>query len=174
MRALAAYQSLGTIDLLLRKDLISDPADIFTFDPAVLLEEEGWGEISVTNLGRAITEAKDRPAARLLTALGIRHVGSTVARRIIRGVGSIVALLDADVDAIAQIDGVGPVIAAEVVRWAADPVNRELVQRLDAAGVRMGDDIEESGPASSALEGVSLVVSGTLSGYSRDGAKEAI
>ena len=63
---------------------------------------------------------------------------------------------------------------AEVVRWAADPVNRELVQRLDAAGVRMGDDIEESGPASSALEGVSLVVSGTLSGYSRDGAKEAI
>ncbi|HJR92925.1 MAG TPA: NAD-dependent DNA ligase LigA [Acidimicrobiia bacterium] len=164
-----------TIDLLLRQDLISDPADIFTFDPAVLLEEEGWGEISVANLAGAIAGAKDRPAARLLTALGIRHVGSTVARRIIRGVGSIVGLLDADAGSIAEIEGVGPVIAAEVARWFEDPVNRELVERLAAAGVRMADDVADTGtPSSSALDGVSLVVSGTLGGYSRDGAKEAI
>jgi DNA ligase (NAD+) len=162
-----------TIDLLLRRQLISDPADIFIFDTSVLLEEEGWGEISVANLASAIDEARNRPAARLLTALGIRHVGTTVARRIVRGVGSVLALLDAGAEAIAQIEGVGPVIAAEVVRWVSDPVNRALVERLAAAGVRMADEAEEQ-PAFSVLEGISLVVSGTLIAYSRDGAKEAI
>lgn len=163
-----------TIDLLLRNGLISDPADIFTFDTSVLLEEEGWGETSVANLARAIDAARQRPAARLLTALGIRHVGATVARRVVRGVGSVTALLDADVETISGIEGVGPVIAAEVVEWASDPVNRALVERLAAAGVRMADEPAAGTARAATLEGVALVVSGTLEGFSRDGAKEAI
>jgi len=167
------HMGYKTINLLLGKGLISDPADIFTFDTSVLLAEEGWGTVSVANLAAAIDAARHRPAARLLTALGIRHVGTTVARRLVRGLGSVLALISADEETISQVEGVGPVIAAEVAKWAADPVNRELVERLAAAGVRMADEAEEvSGPA--VLDGVSLVVSGTLVGYTRDGAKEAI
>ncbi len=162
-----------TIDLLLQRHLISDPSDIFRFDPTVLLEEEGWGNISVANLAAAIETAKDRPAHRLLTALGIRHVGATVARRLMRGFGTIPALMSADTDAIAEVEGVGPTIAAEVAAWAADPANRALVERLDEAGVRMADDTAGSVSAAT-LDGMTLVVSGTLGGFTRDEAKAAI
>lgn len=162
-----------TIDLLLRKGLIADPADLFTFDPEVLLEEEGWGEVSVSNLAAAIEEARHRPAARLLTALGIRHVGGTVARRLMAAFGSVPALLEAGPEAIADVEGVGPVIADEVVEWAADPANRSLIDRLADAGVEMGDETamaQEPGP----LDGAAVVVSGTLSAYSREEAQAAI
>ena len=69
-----------TVDMLLTEGVISDPADIFTLDRDVLLGFEGWGEVSVNNLLAAIDEAKDQPLGRLLTALGIDHVGGTVAR----------------------------------------------------------------------------------------------
>ena len=129
-----------TIDLLLEKGLIRGPADLFTFDTRALLEEEGWGETSVANLEKAIDAARNRPPARLLTALGIRHVGSTMARRLIRHFGSIPALLDAPLEEIAAVEGVGEVIAREVKRWASDPANRELIDRLAAAGVQMGEE----------------------------------
>ncbi len=163
-----------TIDLLLERGLIANPADIFTFDPAVLLEVEGWGEVSVRNLAEAIATARDRPAARLLTALGIRHVGSTVARRLTGAFGSIPELLSASTDAIAEVDGVGAVIAAGVREWAADAANRELVERLAAAGVRVADERATSGEGAGLLDGLSLVVTGTLSGFSRDSARAAI
>lgn len=164
-----------TIDLLLEKGLISDPADIFTLDVSVLLEEEGWGETSVSNLGSAIDAARGRPPERLLTALGIRHVGTTVARRLIRGLGSLPALIAADPDEIAAVDGVGPVIAEQVAEWAADPDNQGLIQRLAEAGVRMESDhapVDSAGPGP--LDGVSLVVSGTLEGFTRDETQAAI
>lgn len=162
-----------TIDLLLERGLISDPADLFTFDPGALLEEEGWGETSVGNLRAAIDDARRRPPARLLTALGIRHVGSTVARRLLSEFGSIPALLDADVEAIAKAEGVGPVIAAEVAEWAADKDNRTLVERLAAAGVEMSTS-GESGGAEPTLDGVTVVVSGTLETFGREEARQAI
>ncbi|HSJ35778.1 MAG TPA: NAD-dependent DNA ligase LigA [Acidimicrobiia bacterium] len=164
-----------TIDLLLEKGLISDPADIFTFDVSVLLEEEGWGETSVFNLGSAIDAARGRPPERLLTGLGIRHVGTTVARRLIRGFGSLPALIAADAEQIAAVDGVGPVIAEQVAEWAADPHNQGLIQRLAEAGVRMESEQapgDSAGPGS--LDGVSLVVSGTLEGFTRDESQAAI
>ena len=162
-----------TIDLLLEKGLIRGPADLFAFDTRALLEEEGWGETSVANLEKAIDAARNRPPARLLTALGIRHVGSTMARRLIRHFGSIPALLDAPLEEIAAVEGVGEVIAREVKRWASDPANRELIDRLAAAGVQMG---EEKAPSAGGgpLEGVTLVVSGTLEGFTREEAEAAI
>ena len=161
-----------TIDLLLEKGLVRDPADLFTFDTNALLDVEGWGPVSVANLSDAIEAAKNRPPARLLTALGIRHVGGTMARRLMRAFGSIPALLDARPDEIAAVEGVGETIARELTAWASDPVNRGLVERLAAAGVRME---EERAPGQAAtLEGVSLVVSGTLEGFTREEAEAAI
>ncbi|GIU93282.1 MAG: hypothetical protein KatS3mg011_2188 [Acidimicrobiia bacterium] len=160
-----------TIDLLMSKGWVKDPADIFTFDVDRLKEVEGWGDKSVENLRKAIEEAKKRPAHRLLTALGIRHVGATVARRLLRRFGSIPALLDASEDEIAAVDGVGPVIARSVAEWAADPENRKLVERLQAAGVNMEEETTTPGAG---LEGVTLVITGTLSGYTREEAEAEI
>ncbi|HEY6634094.1 MAG TPA: NAD-dependent DNA ligase LigA [Acidimicrobiia bacterium] len=162
-----------TIDLLLGEGLITDPADIFTFDTSRLLEYEGWGQISVDNLSRAISAAKDRPVARLLTALGIRHVGGTVARMLVRHFGGMQALMTASADEIAAIEGIGPKIAAGVAEWSSDPVNRELVGRLAAAGVRVAEEVAEDGD-SALLAGATFVVSGTVEGFTRDEAQAAI
>ncbi len=162
-----------TIDLLLQEGLIRDPADIFTFDVDRLLEYEGWGETSVENLKAAIEAAKDRPVAKLLTALGIRHVGSTVARRLVRAFGGLSRLRSASEEEIAAVEGIGPVIAAEVRAWFDDPDNRRLIERLAAAGVRIDEEpAEEEG--SDLLAGASFVITGTLAGYTRDQAKEAL
>jgi DNA ligase (NAD+) len=162
-----------TIDLLLKEGMISDPADIFTFDVDQLRGREGWGEISVTNLRRAIEAAKDRPVARLVTALGIRHVGGTMARTLVRHFGSLTALLAASEEEISEVEGIGPVIARGVAEWSSDPVNRELVAKLGAAGVRLADEVE-AGVAGDLLAGRTFVISGTLDAMSREEAQTAI
>ncbi len=162
-----------TIDLLLAEGLITDPAGIFTFDPETLGGKEGWGDISIGNLARAIDAARDRPVARLLTALGIRHVGGTVARILARHFGGLPALMEATEEDIAAIDGIGQVIASEVRRWSTDPDNRALVARLAAAGVRVVDE-PEPGEASDLLAGATFVISGTLDGMSREEAEAAV
>ena len=162
-----------TIDLLLGEGLITDPADIFIFDVDRLRGREGWGETSVNNLRRAIEAAKDRPAARLLTALGIRHVGGTIARTLIRHFGGLPALMDAAEEEISQVEGIGPVIAHGVAEWAADQVNRDLVAKLGQAGVRLEDEVEP-GVSGDLLAGATFVVSGTIEGFTREEAQAAI
>ena len=162
-----------TIDMLLGDGLISDPADIFTFDVDELREREGWGEISVNNLRSAIEDAKDRPVARLLTALGIRHVGGTMARVLVRAFGGVSALMEATEDDISAVEGVGPVIAAAVSEWFSDPSNRELVEKLGAAGVRLVDPVDASVPGD-LLEGATFVISGTIEGFTREEAQAAV
>lgn len=167
------HMGYKTIDLLLDDGLITDPADIFTFDVGQLRGREGWGDISVNNLSRAIEAAKDRPVARLLTALGIRHVGGTIARTLVRHFKSIPALMAASEDEIAQVEGIGPTIARGVAEWAADPANRELVAKLGKAGVRLEDE-DEAGVSGELLAGATFVVSGTVEGYTREEAQAAI
>lgn len=162
-----------TVDLLLDKGLISGPADIFFLRPDDLLQFEGWGETSVDNLMAAIDRARDMPFARLLVGLGIRHVGGTVARVIARSFRSIDALLAATEEEIAAVEGVGPVIAASLVEWLADPGNRMLIDRLREGGVRLADP-EPEGVDTNQLAGVTLVITGTLETLGRDAAKVAV
>ncbi|MGB8361694.1 MAG: NAD-dependent DNA ligase LigA [Acidimicrobiia bacterium] len=167
------HMGYKTIDLLLEKGWIKDPADIFTFDTSELLDLEGWGEVSVRNLTESIEAAKDRPLARLLTALGIRHVGGTVARLLARHFGGLPALMAATEEEIAEVDGIGPIIAAGVVEWSSDQANRDLVAKLGAAGVRLAEEVEAS-ETSDLLAGATFVVSGTIEGYTREEAEAAI
>ena len=162
-----------TVDLLLSEGLISDPADVFTLEPDALLGREGWGETSVSNLLSAIDAAKDREVGRLLTGFGIDHVGGTVARVLARRFGSIEALAAASEDDITTIGGIGPEIAGSVVGWFNDPDNVRLVEKFRAAGVRMSDPIDES-EGSGLLAGVTVVITGTLEGFSRSEAKAAV
>jgi DNA ligase (NAD+) len=164
-----------TVDLLLREGLIADPADIFTLEAADVLAFEGWGEVSVGNLMGAIAAAKDRPFGRVLTALGIPLVGGTVARLLARHFHSVDRLRAASEGDISAIDGIGPEIARSVVEWFADEDNAQLVDKLAAAGVRLADpEPEEGGESSSLLAGVTMVITGTLEGFTRDEAKAAV
>ena len=176
-----------TIDFLLEKGLIEGPADIFFLTSEDFIQPDddpspraakspyfiGWGEISVRNLMNGIDKARNHPIARLLVGLGIRHVGGTVARLLARDMGGMERLQDADVDTLAAIDGVGPIIAKSVVDWFSEEANRDLVARLGEGGVRLADPEPEGGPAQ-ALAGMTLVLSGGLESMTRAAAKAAV
>jgi DNA ligase (NAD+) len=163
-----------TIDLLLREKLISDPADMFLLRADQLLGFEGWGEISVGNLMKGIEAARHRKLQRVLMALGIRHVGGTVARVLARRYRSLRALMDAPEEEIAATEGVGPVIASSVKQWSSDPDNIDLVTKLESAGVTLEDEQVEDRAGADLLFGISVVVTGTLESMSREAAEAAV
>jgi DNA ligase (NAD+) len=122
-------------------------------------------------------------------ALGIRHLGPTGARALARAAGTLDALLEAPLDELAAVDGIGPVIADSVVTFLANPANGRVLERLVAAGVgvdepgasggfRAGPDVsagpQATGAPSQTLAGLSVVVTGTVEGFTREEAEEAI
>ena len=126
------------------------------------------GRKLLANLGTAA----DAPLWRVLVALSIRHVGPTAARALATRFGSMDALRAADREELAETDGVGPTIASSVVEWFDVDWHREIVDRWAAAGVRMEDERDES--VTPTLQGLTIVVTGSLEGFTRDGVKEAI
>jgi DNA ligase (NAD+) len=163
-----------TIDLLLREGLIKDPADLFLLQPEQLLGFEGWGEVSVGNLMRGIDAGRHRPLARVLIALGIRHVGGTVARQLARRFGSLERLMAASEEEIVKVGGLGRVIAQSVRAWSDDPDNVALVVKLREAGVSLADEDSEIESVGDSLAGVTIVVTGTLSSMTREQAEAAV
>ncbi|NGO69116.1 NAD-dependent DNA ligase LigA [Streptomyces boncukensis] len=120
-----------------------------------------------------IEEAKSRPLARILTGLSIRHVGPVAAEALAREFRSVDRIAEADEEELAATEGVGPTIAASLKAWFAEDWHREIVERWRAAGVRMAEeDTGEEGPRP--LEGVTVVVTGTLATHTRDAAKAAL
>lgn len=162
-----------TIDLLLEHDLIANPGDIFFLKPEDLLGFEGWGQTSVNNLMEAIDRARDRPLHRLLAALGVRHVGATVARLLAQRYRRLEAILDASEEELSSVEGIGPTIANSLTRWSESEDNRALVRRLIEGGVRTEDPVPE-GVDTTLLQGTTLVLTGTLENFSREEAKNAV
>ena len=173
---------------LLEAGVIIDEGDVFDLDEAKLLRaplftrapKKGEGDQPVLNAnGHRLLEnlqaAKDRPLWRVLVGLSIRHVGPTAARALAAELGSMHAVQEAGIEQLAQTEGVGPTIAESVRHWFDGPDSAwhgEIVRKWADAGVRMADERDESVPRT--LEGLSIVVTGSLSGLSRDQAKEAI
>ena len=162
-----------TIDLLLERGLVETPGDIFFLDGESLLGESGWGRLSVDKLMQAIDRARDRPLARLLVALGIRHVGSTVAQVLAQHHRSLDRVLQASEEELAAIEGIGPTIAHSIRQWAELPETQALVERMRSGGVRF-EDPEPAGITTDLLQGVTLVITGTLEGFDREQAKMAV
>jgi DNA ligase (NAD+) len=162
-----------TVDLLLSRGWIKDPADLFTLDPERVRSVEGWGDISVRNLMTSIEAARHRPLARVITALGIPLVGSTVARSLARRFRSMDALLAASAAEIGSIDGIGPEIVQSALAWTSDASNRSLVARLAAGGVELRDAAPD-GVDGGLLAGTTVVITGTLEGFSREAARSAV
>jgi len=163
---------------LLASGVITDEGDLFSLTENDLLRTELFtvkgGELSangqrlLANLGRA----KAQPLWRVIVALSIRHAGPTAARALAGEFASLQAIEDASEEQLAAVEGVGPTIAAAVVEWFTVDWHRAIVDKWRAAGVRMEDERDAS--IGRTLEGLSIVVTGSLTGYSRDEAKEAI
>jgi DNA ligase (NAD+) len=119
-----------------------------------------------------LEKAKSQPLWRVLVALSIRHVGPTASRALATALGSMDAIRAASEEQLADVDGVGPTIAASLTEWFSVDWHREILDRWKEAGVRMADEVDESTPRT--LEGLTVVVTGTLPNFSRDEAKEAI
>ncbi|WP_442968046.1 NAD-dependent DNA ligase LigA [Rhabdothermincola sp.] len=152
--------------------MVHDVADVYHLDYERLRSLEGFGEVSVANLRNAIEASKSRPLANLLVGLNIRHLGPAGAEALARHFGHLDRLLDASVEEIASVDGIGPVIAESVHEWFANPANRRIVEKLRAAGVNFEGPRVEQVPQT--LAGMSVVVTGTLANYSRERAEEVI
>ncbi|THA68062.1 NAD-dependent DNA ligase LigA [Streptomyces sp. A0958] len=140
----------------------------------VFANQQGEPKKNAVAMLDAIAAAKQAPLARILTGLSIRHVGPVAARELARQFRSIDRIEAATEQELADADGVGPIIAASVKQWFAEDWHREILRKWREAGVRMEDEGagEDEGPRP--LEGLTVVVTGTLAGHTRDGAKEAL
>ena len=174
---------------LLEADAITDEGDLFDLDEAKLMrtalftraakkseqDEAVDGRVLNANGRRLLDHLGERkrvPLWRVLVGLSIRHVGPTAARALATAFGSMEAIRSATEEQLADTDGVGPTIAAAVTEWFEVPWHAQIVEKWERAGVRMADERDESTPRT--LEGLTVVVTGSLEGYSRDSAKEAI
>ncbi|MFH8473304.1 NAD-dependent DNA ligase LigA [Streptomyces sp. NPDC018000] len=140
----------------------------------VFANQQGEPKKNALAMLDAVAAAKGAPLARILTGLSIRHVGPVAAEELARQFRSIDRIDEATEQELADTDGVGPIIAASVKQWFAEDWHREILRKWREAGVRMEDEGagEEVGPRP--LEGLTVVVTGTLAGHTRDGAKEAL
>jgi DNA ligase (NAD+) len=155
--------------------LLRSFADIYDL-PAhrdALIAKEGFKDVSVDNLIAAIERSKGRPWSRLLYGLGIRHVGDVTAEAVAAVCPSLDALLEADVEVLAQAEGVGPVVAESIREFLSSDANRELLERLRAAGLTVVSDAPPP-RADGPLTGHAVVVTGGLEAFSRDEVKRAI
>ncbi len=168
-------EGMGTklAEQLVNEGLIADVADLYALEKAALLELEGFAEKRAQNLLQAIADSRERPLWRVLVGLGIRGVGSTVARVLTDHYHSIDDLQEASPEELLELEGIGPGIAEAIADFFAQPGNRTLVERLRKRGVSLQDEERvEGGPAP--LEGVTIVITGTLPSMSRSEAKELI
>jgi DNA ligase (NAD+) len=162
---------------LLARGLVRDFADLYglrfeQLAPLFAPKAKKGESLGAKNLLEAIAASRSRELRRLLFGLGIRFVGERAAMLLARHFRSLGAIARATADEIDAIYEIGPAVAGSVHAWFADPANRALVARLEAAGLR----VEEPGPAPGALtfQGLQLVLTGTLDSMSRDEAKAAI
>jgi DNA ligase (NAD+) len=154
--------------------LIHDVADLYELSvDRILSLGKGWKEKSAEKVMAGLEKSKQVAFDRVLFALGIRHVGETVAKKIARGAMSMERLMSMTKEELVGIEEVGDVIAESIIDFFAVPGNQRIVERLRQQGLQM--EMEASGgPAGDRLKGLSIVVSGVFRNFSRDGIKEAI
>ncbi|HEY5470587.1 MAG TPA: NAD-dependent DNA ligase LigA [Bacteroidales bacterium] len=162
-----------TIDLLFSKKLIKNFSELYDLRLDQLTPLERLGEKSASNILKSINKSIETPYHRVLFALGIRHVGETVAKTISEGFKTIDELINADYDKLTILREIGPKIAASIVGYFSDNENLEIINRLKLAGIRFSSDPEYNNKGNS-LNGKTIVISGTFNQHSRDEYKKII
>ncbi len=158
-----------TARLLVEEGLVERLPDLLDLTADRLVELEGFAELSASNLVAAIEAASKPELHRFLAALGIPEVGGAVSRSLARHFGTLDAIMAADEDALTDVDGVGPIMAARIVAFFAEPHNAENIARLTE---RMQVQGADTGPIGGALEGKTFVFTGAMESMSRGDAKK--
>jgi DNA ligase (NAD+) len=156
-----------TVDLLFSKNLIRNYADLYELKTEQLIPLERMGEKSASNIIKSIMDSLKVPYNRVLYALGIRHVGETVAKTISARFRTINELSSASADTLTSVNEIGPKIASSIISFFADADNVVIINRLKSYGLRFSGD-EEKGPVSDRLAGKSILISGVFKKHSRD------
>jgi DNA ligase (NAD+) len=169
------------VNALLDDGLVADEGDLFFLDrerlsgSAFFVNKGGELKVNARLLLMNLDEVRTRPLWRMLVALSIRHVGPTAARALAEAFGSVQAIAEASPEALAIVDGVGPTIAASVVEWFTVDWHLSIVDKWRQAGVQLATpDFDPSAAAGRLLAGVTVVITGTLPGMTRDEAAEAV
>lgn len=162
-----------TVQKLFDVGLIANVADLYDLTAEQLIPLEGFKDQSAANLIGGIERSKQRPWPRVINALGIRHVGEVTAASIALVAPTLDALLAASPDDLARGEGVGPVVAEAVTEFLSADDNRAMLERLRTAGLTMEMDVPDA-PPDGPLVGCTVVVTGSLEGFTRDEAKRAI
>ena len=161
----------AVINQLLDHGLVHDFADLYGLTMEDLLPLERIGAKSAANILQAIENSKNNQLSAVLNGLGIPLLGEKAAKVLARRFGSLAALQAADLEQLTAIDEIGPKIAASTLAWLAEAHNQQMLDKLAAAGVNLSEDVE---PLGTALQDLTLVVTGTLPSMSREEAKALI
>ena len=162
----------ATVEQLYNKALVWNIADFYELTKEHLLTLDGWKEKSAERFLKSIQESRNVPFERVLYALGIRHVGETTAKSVAKHFGNIDAIAEADLQTLLTVDDIGEIIAESIYTYFRKPENLEIISRLKASGLRFELGEQKAG-LSSALEGMTIVISGNFT-ISRDQMKEMI
>ncbi len=173
-RAMDIGAAEATIELFYRNGLIKDVADLYSLSVDQLIHLERFAEKSANNLIKSIDESRNIPFDRVLYALGIRHIGETVAKKLARHFKSLDKLSSASIDDLLIVEEVGERIAGSIIDYFKNPVHISLIERLKKAGLQLSMTEKDSHPAGENLKGLTFVISGTFSGHSRDELKGLI
>ncbi len=160
------------VRLFLELGVVHDIADLYALDHDRLSGIEGFGDLSIENLLGAIAVSRSRPLPNLLVGLNIRHLGPAGAQALSRHFGHLDRIGAASLEELASVEGVGPTIAEAVREWFDDEPNRRVVAKLREAGVNLEGPVAPQ--VEQTLVGLSVVVTGTLAGFTRDEAAAAI
>jgi DNA ligase (NAD+) len=161
-----------TVFALSDAGLVTDVGDLFSLTVEQLLTLEGFAELSAQNLIASIQASRTKPLPKLLTALGIKHLGPAAADSLSSHFGTLDAIASASTEELSSVDGVGTVIAASIAFWFSISENQNIIQKLRDASVEFGRVEVSTLPHT--LSGKAVVVTGTLANYSREGAENAI
>ena len=164
------------VGLFIDLGFIADVGDIYALDYDHISELEGFGELSVANLAAAIEASKQQSLARLLVGLNIRHLGDTTSELLADAFGHLDRIMTASVEELAEVDGIGPTMAESVHEFFQSEANQDIVEKLRAAGLNFsqGTGQAEAETLAQTLDGMAIVVTGGLEGYTRDGVGAAI
>ncbi|RUT73633.1 NAD-dependent DNA ligase LigA [Ancylomarina longa] len=163
-----------TIDLLYQKKLIRNVADLYELSKADIVPLERMGDKSAERILNSIQDSLQVPYERVLYALGIRYVGATVAKKLAKAIPSIDTLAQSTMEELVEVDEIGDKIAVSIMEYFSNDYHQELIARLKSFGLQLQGKEQEEGVGSKILEGLSIVISGSFSKYSRDELKELI
>ena len=169
-------ENLGveTIDLLFEKSLIKDASDLYSLTSLDFIGLEGFQSKSIQNILKSVEQSKTIPFRKVLFGLGIRHVGATIAEKLVIEFKSIRNIMSASYEELIAVPEIGDRIALSIISYFSKTENLEFIERLHSSSVQLSEEISELEQESTSLEGKSFVISGVFQNFDRDGLRDKI